>query len=61
MKVLKEKNIIVEGPPAGKFKTYRLNPNISYKGKKCNENILIFEDALSQQGKNFVNADIKKD
>ena len=57
MKVLKEKNIIVEGLPAGKFKTYRLNPNIGYKGKNRNENILSFEDALSQQGKNFLNAD----
>ena len=61
MKVLKEKDIIIEGPPAGKFKTYRLNPYIGYKGKNRNENILSFEDALSQQGKNIVNADIKQD
>ena len=61
MKVLKEKNIIVEGPRAGLNKTYRLNPYIGYKGKNRNENILSFEDALSQQGKNFVNADIKQD
>ena len=59
MKVLKEKNIIVEGLPVGKFKTYRLNPYIGYKGKNRNENILDFENELSKQGKNFLDADIK--
>ena len=61
MKVLKEKNIIVEGLPAGKFKTYRLNPNIGYKGKNRNENILSFEDELAKKGKNFLNADFTTD
>ena len=59
MKVLKEKNIIVEGPPAGKFKTYRLNPYIAHKGKNRNENILDFENELTKQGKNFLEADIR--
>ena len=31
MKKLKELKIIVEGSPAGKFKTYRLNPYIAHK------------------------------
>ena len=42
MKVLKEKNIIVEGPPAGKFKTYRLNPYIAHKGKNRDKTIIDF-------------------
>ena len=61
MKVLKEKDIIIEGPPAGKFKTYRLNPYIGYKGKNRNENILSFEDELAKKGKNFLNADLTTD
>lgn len=32
MKKLKELKIIIESSPAGKFKTYRLNPYIAYKG-----------------------------
>ena len=44
MKVLKELEIIVEGPPAGKFKTYRLNPYIAHKGKE--QTIIDFEDAV---------------
>ena len=53
MKVLKEKNIIVEGLPAGKFKTYRLNPYIAHKGKNRNNTILDFTDALADKGKNM--------
>ena len=53
MKVLKEKSIIVEGPPAGKFKTYRLNPYIAHKGKNKNSTILDFTDALADKGKNM--------
>ena len=53
MKVLKEKSIIVEGPPAGKFKTYRLNPYIAHKGKNRNNTILDFTDALADNGKNM--------
>jgi len=34
MKKLKELDVIVEGPPAGKFKTYRLNPWIAHRGAK---------------------------
>lgn len=58
MKVLKEKNIIVEGPPVGKFKTYRLNPYIGHKGKNRKETILNFEEELAKQGKNITDADI---
>lgn len=36
MKVLKNLGIIIEGPATGKFKTYRLNPEILHKGKECN-------------------------
>lgn len=57
MKVLKEKNIIVEGPPAGKFKTYRLNPYIGHKGKNRKETILDFEEELAKQGKNITEAE----
>ena len=46
MKVLKELEIIVEGPPAGKFKTYRLNPYIAHKGKEREQTIIDFEDAV---------------
>ena len=56
MKVLKEKNIIVEGPPAGKFKTYRLNPYVAHKGANRKESIIDFEDELSKQGKNIIDA-----
>ncbi len=59
MKVLKDKDIIVEGPPAGKFKTYRLNPYIAHKGKNRTENILSFEESLAQKGKNIFDADKK--
>lgn len=59
MKVLKDKNIIVEGPPIGKFKTYRLNPYIAHKGKNRNETIIDFESALSD--KNIFDADILKE
>ena len=61
IKALCEKNIIVEGPRAGLNKTYRLNPYIGYKGKNRNENILSFEDALTKQGKNFLEADVTTD
>ena len=53
MKALCEKSIIVEGLPAGKFKTYRLNPYIAHKGKNRNNTILDFTDALADKGKNM--------
>ena len=53
MKALCEKNVIVEGLPAGKFKTYRLNPYIAHKGKNRNNTILDFTDALADKGKNM--------
>ena len=56
IKGLKEKNIIVEGPRVGLNKTYRLNPYIAYKGKNRNEAIIDFEAALTEQGKNFLDA-----
>ena len=43
MKKLKELEIIIEGPPAGKFKTYRLNPYIAHKGKDRNTTISDFK------------------
>ena len=61
MKVLKEKNIIVEGLPAGKFKTYRLNPYIAHKGKNRSSTILDFQDALTERGKNCTDADVNLD
>lgn len=53
IKGLKERNIIVEGLPAGKFKTYRLNPFIAHKGKNRNNTILDFTDVLADKGKNM--------
>ena len=61
MKVLKEKSIIVEGLPAGKFKTYRLNPYIAHKGKNRSSTILDFQDALTDKGKNCTDADVNLD
>ena len=46
MKKLKELEIIVEGPPAGKFKTYRLNPYIAHKGSENKQTIEDFNVAL---------------
>lgn len=42
MKKLKELEIIIEGPPAGKFKTYRLNPYIAHKGSERDNTIKEF-------------------
>jgi len=55
IKALCDKNIIVKGLPAGKFKTYRLNPFIAHKGKNRNNTILDFTDALADKGKNMTN------
>ena len=49
MKKLKELEIIVEGPPAGKFKTYRLNPYIAHKGKDRNNTISDFDSLLKEE------------
>ena len=46
MKKLKELEIIIEGPPAGKFKTYRLNPYIAHKGAERDNTIADFDTAL---------------
>ena len=45
MRKLKELEIIIEGPPAGKFKTYRLNPYIAHKGTARNNTIVDFDSA----------------
>ena len=58
MKVLKDKNIIVEGPPAGKFKTYRLNPYVAHKGTNRNTSILDFKVALKNKGKSAFDAEL---
>ena len=43
MKKLKELEIVVEGPPAGKFKTYRLNPYIAHKGANTENTVKDFK------------------
>ena len=48
MKKLKELEIIIEGPPAGKFKTYRLNPYIAHKGSNVSDTIIDF-DAITKE------------
>ena len=47
MKKLKELQIIIEGPPAGKFKTYRLNPYIAHKGANRQKTIETLDAALN--------------
>ena len=49
MKKLKELEIIIEGPPAGKFKTYRLNPFIAHKGSNRRDTIKDFNSALESK------------
>ena len=56
IKGLTEKNIIVEGPRAGLHKTYCLNPYVAHKGANRKESIIDFEDELSKQGKNIIDA-----
>ena len=48
MKKLKELQIAVEGPPAGKFKTYRLNPYIAHKGSARQKTIEDFDASLKE-------------
>ncbi|MBQ3443471.1 MAG: replication/maintenance protein RepL, partial [Selenomonadaceae bacterium] len=49
MKKLKELEIIIEGPPAGKFKTYRLNPFIAHKGSDRRDTVKDFNSALESK------------
>lgn len=49
MKKLKELEIIIEGPPAGKFKTYRLNPYIAHKGANVDDTAADFNSALQKK------------
>ena len=49
MKKLKELEIIIEGPPAGKFKTYRLNPYIAHKGTERKDTICDFDKVLNDK------------
>ena len=49
MKKLKELEIIIEGPPAGKFKTYRLNPYIAHKGSNTERTVEDFNAALQNR------------
>lgn len=49
MKKLKELEIIIEGPPAGKFKTYRINPYIAHKGADRDNTIADFNSALKNR------------
>lgn len=49
MKKIKELKIVVEGPPAGKFKTYRLNPYIAHKGANTEKTVKDFNAALENR------------
>ena len=49
IKKLKELEIIIEGPPAGKFKTYRLNPYIAHKGSETQKTVEDFNEALERR------------
>lgn len=49
MKKLKELEIIIEGPPAGKFKTYRLNPYIAHKGTDVDTTRIDFDKAFNEE------------
>ena len=51
MKKLKELEIIIEGPPAGKFKTYRFNPYIAHKGSEPQKTIKDFNASLKAKAK----------
>ena len=51
MKKLKDLEIVVEGPPAGKFKTYRLNPYIAHKGDKVEKTIVDFDKIIEENSK----------
>ena len=55
MKRLKELEIIIAEPPAGKFKTYRLNPYIAHKGEDRQNTIEDFNAALKEKQKNQTN------
>lgn len=57
MKKLKELEIIIEGPPAGKFKTYRLNPYIAHKGSERNDTICDFGSALQLRNQKISDED----
>ena len=46
MKKLKELEIIFEGPRAGSFKTYRLNPYVAHKGTNIKDTVIDFNAAL---------------
>lgn len=49
MKKLKELEIIIEGPPAGKFKTYRLNPYVAHKGTDVDTTRIDFDKAFNEE------------
>ena len=51
MKKLKDLEIVVEGPPAGKFKTYRLNPYIAHKGDKVEKTVVDFDKIIEENSK----------
>ena len=45
---LLDKDIITEGPMAGRFKTYRLNPRIAHRGARNYQGTIIEYDALKK-------------
>ena len=57
MKVLKDMNIIVEGPRAGLNKTYRLNPYIAHKGKDVKNTTIDFTEAVKKKNNKKENND----
>ena len=55
MKKLKELEIIIEGSPAGKFKTYRINPYIAHKGTdRDNTHYRDFNSVLKAEAKKII-------
>ena len=50
--VLLDKDIMTEGPMAGRFKTYRLNPRIAHRGAKNYKETVIQYDELKRR-KNY--------
>jgi len=61
MKRLKELNIIIEGPMAGRFKTYRLNPYIAHRGTKNIANTMCEWAELKEKHRKKKKMQVQKD
>ena len=44
MKGLKDLGIIMEGPMAGRYKTYRFDPRIAHKGRNLRQTVIEYDD-----------------